>query len=266
MLDHGRDVRPESNTYVPLSQFSPDSSWHSESTAGGTFSFPPREMPTHAARRALIAAIEVVKERNANISDPNNKDWISIISYDKTSGGGPTIVQPLTDDYASAMQASTTLQACGDFGATTATETALIKAKNHISFKKKGGLGRNAANKVVVLLTDGLPNLYSSSSTTIDAYISSHSELTDFYNNGAYWCDASLMQAASMNAENWSLYPVGIGLGCDYGFMDRMARLGNTANSQGESARGSGNPAEYEQRLTDIFKKIITSPKLRLVQ
>jgi hypothetical protein len=48
--------------------------------------------------------------------------------------------------------------------------------------------------------------------------------------------------------------------------MDRMARLGNTANSQGESARGSGNPAEYEQRLTDIFKKIITSPKLRLVQ
>ena len=137
MMDHGRDVRPESNTYVPLSQFSPDCPWHSESTAGGTFSFPPREMPTHAARRALIAAIEVVKERNANISDPNNKDWISIITYDKTTGGGPTIVQPLTDDYDAAMQASTTLQACGDFGATTATETALIKAKNHISPKRK---------------------------------------------------------------------------------------------------------------------------------
>jgi hypothetical protein len=223
-------------------------------------------MPTHAARRALIAAIEVVKERNANISDPNNKDWVSIVTFDKTTGGGPTIVQPLNENYDAAMLASTTMQACGDFGATTATETALIKAKNHISTKKKGGLGRNAANKVVVLLTDGLPNLYSSSDANINDYIGNHPELTDFYNNGAYWCDASLMQAASMSSENWMLYPVGIGLGCDYDFMDRMARMGSTANDKGQSARGSGNPAEYEQRLTDIFKKIITSPKLRLVQ
>jgi hypothetical protein len=48
--------------------------------------------------------------------------------------------------------------------------------------------------------------------------------------------------------------------------MDRMARMGDTANNKGQSVRGSGNPAEYEQRLTEIFKKIITSPKLRLVQ
>ena len=73
-------------------------------------------MPTHAAHRALIAAIEVVKERNANISDPNNEDWVSIITFDKLSGGGPVIVQPLTGDYDAAMLAATTLQACGDFG------------------------------------------------------------------------------------------------------------------------------------------------------
>jgi hypothetical protein len=223
-------------------------------------------MPTHAARRALIAALEVVKERNANIADPSNQDWVSIISYDKLTGGGPTIVQPLTADYDQAMKACTTLQACGDVGASTATETALITAKNHIQPKTKGGQGRAATNKVVVLLTDGLPNLYSSSSGSIDSYIGGHTELTDFYNNGAYWCDAALMQAAMMRANNYLLFPVGIGLGCDYGFMDRMARLAGTASASGQSVRGSGNPAEYEQRLTDIFKKIITSPKLRLVQ
>ena len=39
-----------------------------------------------------------------------------------------------------------------------------------------------------------------------------------------------------------------------------------TADSAGKSPRGSGNPAQYEQILTDIFKNIITNPKIRLVQ
>jgi hypothetical protein len=59
---------------------------------------------------------------------------------------------------------------------------------------------------------------------------------------------------------------VGIGLECDYGFMDRLARMGSTADQDGESPRGSGNPADYEQRLTEIFQHIITNPKLRLVK
>jgi hypothetical protein len=266
MLDHGRDTKPDKKNYVPLSQYSPYCPWHAESTAGGTFQFPPREMPTHAARRALIAAIQVVKERNANISDPSNKDWVSIIAYDKMSGGGPVIAQSLTDNYELAMQACTTLQACSDIGSTTATETALIKAKKHLDPKKYGGNGRVATNKVVVLLTDGLPNLYSSSDTSIDKYMTDNPSNSNFYNNGAYWFDAPLMQASMMSGNHWMMFPVGIGLGCDYDFMDRMARCGGTANGDGESPRGSGNPAEYEQRLTDIFRQIITSPKLRLVQ
>ena len=59
---------------------------------------------------------------------------------------------------------------------------------------------------------------------------------------------------------------MGVGLGCDYGFMDRMARMGGTADSNGQSPRGSGNPADYEQKLTDIFSKIITNPQIRLVE
>ena len=49
-------------------------------------------------------------------------------------------------------------------------------------------------------------------------------------------------------------------------YMDRLARLGGTADGGGQSPRGSGNPAEYEQRLSDIFRDIITTPQVRLVQ
>ncbi len=113
MMDFGRNVQPDGATYTPLSTLSPDCPWHTENTDGGTFSFPPREQPTHASRRALIAAIQVVKERNQTIPDLDQRDWVSIISYDVASPG-PTIHQALTGDYDDAMLACTTLQAVGD--------------------------------------------------------------------------------------------------------------------------------------------------------
>lgn len=63
-----------------------------------------------------------------------------------------------------------------------------------------------------------------------------------------------------MQLDGWLVFPVGTGLGVDYNFMDRLARLGNTADDEGESPRGSGNPAEYEQRMTG-FLKISIRPK-----
>ncbi len=74
------------------------------------------------------------------------------------------------------------------------------------------------------------------------------------------------MQTMIMQLQDWRVFPVGLGLGTDYAFMDRMARMGCTANDDGQSPRGSGNPAEYEQRLKDIFEEIITNPKPRLVK
>jgi Flp pilus assembly protein TadG len=266
MMDHGRDIQPLPGCFVPLSRFSPDCPWHPEETAGGTFAFPPREQPAHAARRALIAAIQIIKERNSSIPDLRNRDWVSVISYDSLSNGGPQLVLTLTGDYDQAMQACTQLQACGDLTATTATETGLIAARNHLKPQKDGGQGRLNTNKVIVLLTDGMPNLYSSDTNEINAFIGSSPNRQEFYNNGAYWYDAALMQSAIIQNNKWSLYPVGIGLGTDYDFMDRMARLGGTADQHGQSPRSSGNPAEYEQRLTDIFRKIVTSPQMRLVQ
>jgi hypothetical protein len=114
-------------------------------------------------------------------------------------------------------------------------------------------------------LTDGVPNLYSSSASTINAFLSQNGT-ADFYANGAHWYDAALMQAMNIRMKKWQLYPVGIGLGTDYDFMDRMARIAGTADAAGRSPRGSGNPAEYEQRLIEIFEQIIKTPQVRLVQ
>ncbi len=265
MMYNGRDGQPGGSLYVPLSLASGITPMHTETVAGRTFSFPPREQPTHAARRAMIAALKIISDCNQNITDVNQRDWVSIITFDRLSPG-PSIAVSLTSDYNAAMQACTTFQAVASNNYSTATEAGLITAGNHIKPQSQGGAGRPHTNKIVVLLTDGQPNLYSSSNSTISTYRNQHPS-SDFYGgSGSYPQDASLMQTSTMQGNNWYLYPVGIGLDTDYNFMDRMARMGATANSSGESARGSGNPADYEARLTDIFEKIITNPKLRLVK
>jgi hypothetical protein len=265
MMDHGRDFKPGGTRLTSLAKNAPDCPFHNETVGDTTFSFPPRAQPEHAARRAIIAALQVVKERNRMLPNFDYRDWVSVISFDSLTSGGPLLVQSLTGDYDLAMNAVTTLQATGDMGPSTATEAGLDRARQHIKPRAQGGAGRNKAPKIVVLLTDGAPNLYISSPGDIDSYISDHAS-PDYYRDGSYWLDAPLMQAAKIKADKWFLHPVGLGLGTDYGFMDRLARLGGTANASGQSPRGSGNPAEYEQRLVDIFRQIILSPQVTLVK
>jgi hypothetical protein len=259
MMDLGRDVTA-AGTYTPLSLSSTDCPLHEESVGDRTFSFPPREQPTHASRRSMIAAMQVVEEMNEGIANHQVRDWVSIVTFDHLSSGGPVVAQALTGDYEEAMEACTQFQAVCDDKSSTATETGLIAGKAHID-----DAGRTNTGKVVVLLTDGVPNLYSSSGSDISSYMSANSS-SNFYSSGPNAKNAPLMQADIMKAGGWYVYPVGLGLGTDYDFMDRMARMGNTANDDGEAARGSGNPTLYEEVLTDIFEEIIRSPKARLVK
>jgi hypothetical protein len=266
LMDHGRDLRPDSVSLVPLSMESGQCWLHGEQTAGGYFNFPPRTQPLHACRRSLIAAIDTVDRRNGLIPDMHLRDHVAIITFDSIAAGKtPEVVRSLTGDYRSAMLACTTLQATGDKGMTTATEAGLDTAAQHLKPADAGGSGRRGAEKVVVLLTDGVPNAYRSSNQEIDNYMASNPS-GEFYGGGYYWLDAAVMQADMMRAAGIDLYPVGIGLGTDYDFMDRMARSASTAGDSGTAPRGSGNPAEYEAVLTSIFEKIIKSPSARLVQ
>jgi len=61
-------------------------------------------------------------------------------------------------------------------------------------------------------------------------------------------------------------YEIGIGLGTDYDFMDRLARMGGTDNEDGQAPRTSGNPVGYESELSEIFEDIIENPAVRLVK
>ena len=87
-LDSGRDQIADSSygsDYAQISVNSPNCPYHNESTAGGTFSFPPSEQPTHSERRSVIAGLQEVKTKNSSISDSNQMDWVSIITFDKST-------------------------------------------------------------------------------------------------------------------------------------------------------------------------------------
>jgi hypothetical protein len=264
MMDFGRNVQPDGVNYTPLSVNSPYCPYHLEDTAGGRLSFPPSEQPTHSIRRSLIAGIQEVKNHNHTISDVNQRDWVSVITFDTVSG---TVVrQSLTGDYDAAMLSCTGLQAVSDSVGSTATESGLIAARQHIEIPANGGVGRRNAEKVVVLLTDGIPNLKSSSDSTVSSYRTSHPSSDYYGGSSAYPYDAAIMQTSIMQLKRWKTYAVGVGLGADYDFMDRMARMSTTANPSGQGPRTSGSPVAYEEEVSAIFRDIISNPQLRLVR
>jgi hypothetical protein len=224
-----------------------------------TFSnFPAREMPTHAMRRAIIAALEIIEDRNKSINDSNQKDQVSMVTFDRA--GNESIFR-LTPDYNSLMQAAVQLQACGGPGVCTDSDEGFKYAQDVL------GDGRENTNKVVIFLTDGVPNIYDSRNRAdIDAAKLVHPTGwgTDYYQNAALW------RALTMKGDNWFTYSVGIGLGGNQTFMDRMAKMAGTAVTHSDGTQGAYPIADdcstYEETVKGIFKRIISNPKLRLVQ
>lgn len=263
MMDKGRDVKPSScsTLYSPLSTKSPDCPYRPDTTQkGNTFNFPPREMPTHATRMAMIDALQIIKERNQNIPDPMQSDWVSIVTFDLKTN--VVVLHALDNSYDTAMQDCTMLQACSDSAACTATETGLSMAISHLTSN-----GRAGANKVVVLLTDGMPNLYSSNSSAITSFRLANPN-SNFYGSTSYAQDAAMMQASTMLVNNWSVFPVELGLQGSADFMNRIYSVskGETSQTLPCPYDATGNPADYETHLITIFNDIISNPKLHLVQ
>lgn len=284
MMDWGRERSPEVNDSsnanpllagkTPLSVLSPLCPYHAEVTAGGTFNFPPRTEPMHSLRRALIAGIHLIKQRNSLVT-AGAGDRVSIVTFDGNDAWhGPRVVQPLTDDFDAAMLVCTTLQAASDKGATTSTDSGVAMARLHLmkndatsnpTDDPKGPQGRPFTSKVLVLVTDGMPNIWDMNTATIDNYISGHST-ADYYPSGYDWFNSVLVHTHQFyDKQRGQFHGVGMGLGTDYDFMDRIARIGST-DINGQSERGSGNPAEYEQQLINVLGTIINRPGSRLVE
>ncbi len=270
LMNNGRDQQV-GGQYGQLSTSSSNCPYHTEQVPlnGGTnFSFPPSEQPTHSQRRSVIAGIQEVVKHNSSISDPNQQDWVSIVTFDKTNDVQTRVA--LTTDYNSAMTSATTMQAVGDNAASTDTEEGLLRAYNLIKPASQGGTGRDNAQKVVVLLTDGVANLKDSSNSTISSYETAHpstyNSVSNYYGSSDYNSDAAFMQANMMQGKNWQVYSLGIGLAVDWDFMDKMARQGGTADNNGQAPRTSGDPSQYEAEMTTLLDKIIDNPQVHLVQ
>jgi membrane-associated PAP2 superfamily phosphatase len=69
----------------------------------------------------------------------------------------------------------------------------------------------------------------------------------------------------NMLGDNWSTYAVGVGLGGNQTFMNLMANKAGTAVN-GAAYPIADDSSTYETNVKDIFNKIISNPKLRLVQ
>ncbi|MBP89669.1 MAG: hypothetical protein CMJ64_23660 [Planctomycetaceae bacterium] len=144
----------------------------------------------------------------------------------------------------------------------------MITAKQHMD-----SIGRSFTDKVVIVLSDGAPNLIQSGQGTIDGYVNSVSgpDAGQFYYsdplswpNSRYWFNGPLMQARNMRLDNWDVFAVGLGFGADGDFLNRMAVLGGTSEI-GQGLQAGGDPSQYEEQLTNIFKDIIFTPTVRLV-
>ncbi|HTQ40118.1 MAG TPA: TadG family pilus assembly protein [Pirellulales bacterium] len=282
MDEGGRDQTVDSNgDYGELSTKSPNCPYHSETVGSSSFSFPPREYPTHSERRSVIAGIQEVQKFNSQITDPNQMDWVSIVTFDKV-GGVRTLV-PLTSTYTTAMTSAASMQAVGENGASTDTEEGLVTAYNLIKPASQGGTGRENTQKVVILLTDGVANLKDSSNSTVAAYEAANPNTyngsSNYYGDSSdYPSDAALMTAAAMqagvpdssmtsgNSSPMLVYALALGLAADYDFMDRMARIGGTADSNGQAPRTDGDPNDYETQMTALLDNIIDNPEVHLVQ
>ena len=266
MMDFGRDKQAASR-YTPLSKSAADCPTHTETVEGRSFTFSPREQPAHGLRRALIAAIEVIRDKNEGVPD-DQKDRVCIVTFDVAGAAGAKVVQALTYDYSAAQQACTTLQPVQDNVASNNMEVGIQKCRTELAPPSEGGNGRTYSTKIIVPLTDGVPNLYVSTTSTINAYSSgfatSHpGETSEFVGGGYYWLDAPIMQTYLAEADDYQVYPVGLGAGADYDFLDRLTRAAGTGTA---APRNSGDPAEYEMRTKEIFEDILRNARVRLVR
>jgi Flp pilus assembly protein TadG len=274
LMANGRDRKPNGSSYTPMAcgskddenpncvmNIDPDSIYGVSSSLN--IMFPAREMPTHAARRAIISAIQVVWERNLLTPD-NLKDRVSVVSFDTDTG---TIIRhALGSDYEQAMRDTAKLQAThyqtneDTYSTNTATAYGLKAAVNYL----QSSVARANANKVVILLTDGRPNVYSSTWDISTSVPQAYNNL-DFGDNAK---DSSLVEAITIMGNKWMFFPIGLGYDCDGTFMEHMYSVSKGKNDTTLTYpyNSGGDPYQIETKLRNILTLILSNPKLRLVQ
>lgn len=276
LMDYGWN-KQAGGQYTQISRLSANCPWTMDTdpkSPGYGFKFPPREQPTHSVRLAVMAAIDTIASLNTGISEAA-KDHVGVVTFDTASGVTVKYALNINScDYTAAKSSLCDIQCVADDTLSTASENGLIKARQMLDPSQNPTGARPAATKFVIFLTDGIPNIKQSTNNTISSYTTAHTQ-GEWFTSGSYEYERNsvLMQTDQMQALGWKVNAIAIGLGADRTMMDRMARMAGTAIKDPSNPNGpkiseyaTGNPADYQSRLTSIFQGIVGASNVKVVK
>jgi von Willebrand factor type A domain-containing protein/putative Flp pilus-assembly TadE/G-like protein len=197
------------------------------------------EMPLHSVKSAVQTMVDKLVEQDT-------QDQLSLEVFATTGRHEVDLVGP--SDSVSALDAfqtvADTLQArqAGHYDSTTCIGCGVDEAIAELTSSR----GRPTSAKVIILLTDGKPNI-----------------APDGGDPDQYCLDAA-QEAADMGA---TLYTIGVGADAEMDLLEQMAEIG-----QGESFFADSTPDEvtgepkYVEQLTTIFNNLGSKRPPRLIQ
>jgi Mg-chelatase subunit ChlD len=255
--------------YTPLSgQFTGSSSDAFRFTDSSGFERIPREQPMGSLVDAVIAGLNQIQEDNPDSVPPSSRDHVALVIFAQTYmsiSQHPTQAgNPFSYDYDALKLVASKLQAEYEVGASTNTHGGLTQAFNDLNSD-----GRNYANRVVVLFSDGVPNTGSTpgpldSTTKIDTDGNGSLDSNYYYSNTTSnkYQNAALNAAQKLNNSKTIVHTVCAGGGRDTDLLKRMSLL-----SRGIARDSGSNLHEYAANLEEDIKDLANAkvPKLTII-
>lgn len=280
MMDMSYDRKPGLNSdlntahssqrsYTPLSgKFEGSASDAFRFTDSSGFERIPREQPMGSLVDAVIAGLNQIEKDNPHTVPASSRDHVALVIFGQTyqaiSKHPSQHGNPFSYDYGSLKMDASKLQAEYLVGASTNTHGGLTLALNELNSE-----GRNYANRVVVLFTDGVPNTGStpgplSSSTKIDTDGDGSLDSNYYFPNySSYrYKNAALTAAQHLNNSKTIVHTVCAGGGRDTDLLKRMSLL-----SRGIARDSGSNLHEYAANLEEDIKDLANAkvPKLTMI-
>lgn len=189
------------------------------------------EMPQRAIKDAVQAMVD-------ELENQSQKDHLSLEVFATTALHEVN----LTDDYQSIADTLYARQA-GHYDQTTNIGGGLQQAIAEL----KSGRARENARKIIILLSDGVPNI-----DQAGVYVG------DGASSAMEYCRVMAQQAAD---EGFTVHTVSVGSYADRGIMQEIAQIGG-----GLEFYAAGNPDEYKDELENIFRSLGGNHLVQLIE
>jgi hypothetical protein len=189
------------------------------------------EMPQRAIKDAVQAMVD-------ELADTTGKDHLSLEVFATTARHEVN----LTEDYQSVANTLYARQA-GHYDPTTNIGGGIAQAIAELTSSRV----RANARKIMIVLSDGVPNIDSGGSYVGDGGAGA----MDF-------CRVTAQQAASLG---FTVHTVSVGSYADRGIMQEIAQIGG-----GIEFYAAGNPDEYKDELENIFRSLGGNHLVQLIE